>query len=228
MPPDETSRDFIVPPCTGAIGIHYQDSELLVIDKPSGLLSVPGRHPANQDSAISRLQEAQPEAKIVHRLDMATSGLMLIALNKDSHRALSQQFERREVDKEYIADVFGRVNADAGSIDLPLICDWPRRPLQKVCFDHGKPAQTHFRTLHRSASYSRLLLTPHTGRSHQLRVHCAALGHPILGCDFYAHPPAQHASSRLRLHASRLTFTHPTHGKVISISSPPPFANAAF
>lgn len=217
------ASEFIVPPCREELRLIYEDEHLLAVDKPAGLLSVPGRHPANRDCLITRLQQDFPSARIVHRLDMATSGLMLIALNPDSHRALGRLFEQRRVSKQYHAVVAGRVAAHQGIIDLPLACDWPRRPRQHIHFGHGKAAQTHYRRLEADAQQSRLLLSPHTGRSHQLRVHCASLGHPILGCEFYADEAARAAAPRLLLHASALELPHPATGEMLSLSSPAPF-----
>lgn len=218
------ATEFIVPACNESHRILYEDDDLLAVSKPAGLLSVPGRHPANRDSLISRIQQQYPDALIVHRLDMATSGLMLIARNKDSHRRLSQQFERRQISKQYHAVVSGCVAPAQGMIDLPLACDWPRRPRQHINFAHGKSAQTLYECLRRNDSQSTLLLSPITGRSHQLRVHCASIGHPILGCEFYAHEKARQASARLLLHASALYLHHPSSGKAIQFNCPPPFA----
>ncbi|WP_019531698.1 pseudouridine synthase [Dasania marina] len=220
-----TGSDFIAPPCTEDIQILWQDETCLLVNKPAGLLSVPGRHPANQDCLISRLQQQYPSAKIVHRLDMDTSGIMVVALNADSHRQLSLQFEKRKTEKSYIAVVFGMVAQDKGSIELPLMTDWPNRPLQKVDHQQGKAALTHYQVLNRNPEQnsSRLLLTPITGRSHQLRIHLAEIGHPILGCDFYAHEQARAMSPRLLLHAETLHFHHPLTGELIQGHSPCPF-----
>lgn len=217
------TREFIVPHCPEPVEILWRDESFLAVNKPAGLLSVPGRHPDNRDSLISRLQIDFPEARIVHRLDMATSGLMVVALGKDSHRQLSKLFERRQIDKQYHAVVAGCVSGDHGLIDLPLACDWPRRPRQHINFEHGKSAQTFYRCLYRSAEHSSLLLSPHTGRSHQLRVHCASLGHPILGCEFYADEAARRGASRLLLHASALQLEHPLSGELMRFDCPPPF-----
>lgn len=233
------SNDFIVPFCSSPVRILYADHQLLFVDKPSGLLSVPGKHPDNKDCLISRIQLGEnlahdgsddkqsgyPEARIVHRLDMDTSGVMVIALNADCHRALSRQFEQRQTKKHYHAAVYGVVEDDDGRIELPIIGDWPNRPLQKVCTDTGKPALTHYQVLsrNRTNNSSQLLLKPVTGRSHQLRIHLAAIGHPILGCSFYAHPQALAGSARLLLHASLLTLSHPLSGEAITITSPAPF-----
>ncbi|MBD2859587.1 RluA family pseudouridine synthase [Spongiibacter sp. KMU-158] len=219
------NSEFIVPLCSEEIAIHYQDDALMVVDKPAGLLSVPGRHPQNKDCLISRLQADKPEARIVHRLDMATSGLMIIALSAESHRQLSRQFEQRKIGKRYLAKVDGKVEAESGFIDLPLACDWPNRPKQHINFDWGKSAQTHYRRIAFNDTDSVLELEPITGRSHQLRVHCASIGHPILGCEFYATDAARSASPRLLLHASQLNFRHPQSNEIMDFASPAPFLN---
>lgn len=214
-----------VPPCQETVSVLYQDDALLIIDKPSGLLSVPGRHPDNRDCVISRLQQEFPAARIVHRLDLDTSGLMVIALEADIHRALNALFEQRQVEKSYTAVVAGVVEQDKGSVALPLICDWPNRPRQKVDHEQGKPALTHYRVVERDTTRERSLLEfrPVTGRSHQLRVHAAEMGHPILGCCFYAPESVRDASERLLLHASALSFRHPASGEVLAITSDAPF-----
>lgn len=190
--------------------ILYQDEHIMVVNKPSGLLSVPGRAPENKDSLMTRIQADHPAAESVHRLDMATSGVIVVALNKAAERELKRQFREREPKKSYIARVWGHMAHDEGLVDLPLICDWPNRPLQKVCFDTGKAAQTEYLVLSRDADGStRVKLTPITGRSHQLRVHMLALGHPILGDGFYAPPEAKAMAPRLQLHAQELRITHP-------------------
>lgn len=192
------------------MNIIYQDQHIIVVNKPSGLLSVPGRAPENHDSVLARVQTEFPAAQSVHRLDMATSGVMVVALTKAAERELKRQFREREPEKCYIARVWGHIELDEGLVDLPLICDWPNRPLQKVCFTTGKAAQTHYQVLSRDANGStRVKLTPITGRSHQLRVHMLALGHPILGDGFYAHPEAKAMAERLQLHAQELRITHP-------------------
>ncbi|KEY57596.1 bifunctional tRNA pseudouridine(32) synthase/23S rRNA pseudouridine(746) synthase RluA [Serratia sp. DD3] len=192
------------------MNIIYQDQHIIVVNKPSGLLSVPGRAPENHDSVLARVQAEFPAAQSVHRLDMATSGVIVVALTKAAERELKRQFREREPEKCYIAWVWGHIELDEGLVDLPLICDWPNRPLQKVCFTTGKAAQTHYQVLSRDADGStRVKLTPITGRSHQLRVHMLALGHPILGDGFYAHPEAKSMAERLQLHAQELRITHP-------------------
>ncbi|USD64970.1 bifunctional tRNA pseudouridine(32) synthase/23S rRNA pseudouridine(746) synthase RluA [Vibrio sp. SCSIO 43136] len=198
------------PPTDPWLDISYQDDAIMVINKPSGLLSVPGRAPEHHDSVWSRVKAEYPEAEVVHRLDMSTSGLMLIAKTKQAERSLKKQFQYRLTHKVYYARVWGRVEQDSGEIDLPLICDWPNRPLQKVCYEHGKTAQTRYEVIEREANTTLVRLLPITGRSHQLRVHMLAIGHPIIGDGFYAHSEAKALSPRLQLHAAELTFYHPS------------------
>ncbi len=211
-----------VPPEAQLIVVHA-DASLIVIDKPAGLLSVPGRGADKADCALTRLQAAFPDALTVHRLDMATSGLLLFARNKETQRALSGQFARGEIEKRYVADVWGAPQPASGIISLPLITDWPRRPLQKVDWETGKPSVTRYETSSISGSTARILLTPLTGRSHQLRVHLAAIGHPILGDEFYAHPDAEAARARLTLHAASLSLLHPATGAWVTFGSACPF-----
>lgn len=203
--------------------VIYRDNYLLVVEKPAGLLSVPGKNP-QLDNLIDLLKVDFPNAKIVHRLDMATSGLMVLALDADTHRQLSKQFEQRKVSKTYIAIVDGILTDDENLIDLPLICDWPNRPRQKIDYETGKPAQTRYKVLSRDTekNQTRVALHPITGRSHQLRVHLAAIGHAILGCEFYADEKTRLISPRLLLHASELTFSHPdTHLPMTFLSEAP-------
>lgn len=214
--------DFGPAPPPGLRLVHA-DAALLILDKPSGLLSVPAKPPGPSDCLEARVRAAFPEALLVHRLDGDTSGLMVFARTRLAQRHLGWQFERRQVEKTYVARVQGRVAAEAGRIDLPLICDWPNRPLQMVCHMRGKPAVTEWRVLAREAEATRLELTPLTGRSHQLRVHLKALGHPILGDRFYAPPEAIAAAPRLQLHAARLAFRHPEGGAWIAFTEPSPF-----
>lgn len=208
--------------------IHADDS-LLVAVKPAGLPAVPGRPASLQDCMVSRLALRWPGVRVVHRLDMATSGLMVFALDAATQVALSRAFERREVVKRYEAWVGGPwPHGSEGSIDFPLAPDWPRRPRQKVCADSGRPALTHWRTFAGGEPpcqhATRLLLLPITGRTHQLRVHLAALGHPIVGDTLYAQDEAlPGAGSRLMLHASGLEFTHPASGEALHFADPPPF-----
>ena len=217
------SNPYIVKPCTEDVEILFTDDDLLLVNKPAGLLSVPGRHPANKDCLVTRVQRQYADARIVHRLDMDTSGIMVLALNADSHRALSRLFAERKIIKEYEANVYGTVIDDHRLIDLPLLCDWPNRPRQKVDFHHGKNAQTWVERVsqHRDG-WTRVLLKPVTGRSHQLRVHLAEIGHPILGCEFYAHQRAVSMADRLQLHATKLEFCHPNSGEtMLGISNCP-------
>lgn len=198
------------PPPDCGLDILYADEALLVVDKPAGLLSVPGRGADKADCLISRLQAEFADALAVHRLDMSTSGLLLVARGAAMHSALSRLFRERQVDKRYLAEVEGCLAADAGEIDLPLICDWPNRPRQIVDFVNGKHSLTRFRTISRDPAgrSSRVELEPVTGRSHQLRVHLASLGHPIFGDELYGSGSFE-SGERLRLHATDLRFTHP-------------------
>lgn len=204
---------------------------LIVIDKPHGLPAVPGRANGLQDCVASRIQAVHGDALVVHRLDMATSGLMLMARGAAMQRALAAAFERRVVEKRYLAVVAGLVDAAAGSgwqeVDLPLAADWPARPRQKVDRDQGKPSLTRYRVLERhaqgDASWTRVELHPLTGRTHQLRVHMAALGHPILGDTLYAPAEVRSRSPRLLLHASALALDEPVSGRPLRFESEPPF-----
>lgn len=202
--------------------LHLDDA-LLVVDKPAGLPSVPGRAPGLLDCMASRVQALVPDALVVHRLDMATSGLLVFARHKAVQRALSHAFAQREVSKGYVAVVAGELAHDRGEIDLPLIADWPNRPLQKVDREAGKPSLTQYRVLSRHNGHTRVALSPLTGRSHQLRVHLQALGHPILGDTLYAPPEVVALSPRLLLHASALAFRHPVTGEAMRFESPVPF-----
>lgn len=205
------------------IRLHFTDEHLIVAEKPPGLLSVPGRGLDKQDCVVARVRELYPDALTVHRLDQATSGLIVLARGPDAHRTLSKAFAGREVTKRYIAVVVGEVIDDQGEIDLPLIADWPNRPRQMVDHVLGKPSLTRWRVLSRDASTTRLELEPVTGRSHQLRVHLMAIGHPILGDAFYAPPDVLAQSPRLLLHASALSLPHPVRGDIMSFQSPPEF-----
>ncbi len=207
--------------------VHVDDS-LLVLDKPAGLLAVPGRGPGKADCLAARAQAHYSDALVVHRLDMDTSGLMAMARGVAAQRALSRAFAMRAVCKRYLAVVAGRIEPPAeewGSIDLPLICDWPNRPRQIVDHAIGKPSLTRWRVLEHDASHdaTRVELEPVTGRSHQLRVHLAALGHPILGDALYAPPVQQARAPRLLLHAWRLTFAHPVTGETLEFERAAPF-----
>lgn len=209
----------------------FVDDALLVLDKPSGLLAVPGRGADKQDALSIRVQALFADALIVHRLDMATSGLMLMARGSQAQRSLSKAFADHEIHKRYEAVVDGRLRppADApdgwGVIDLPIIVDWPRRPLRIIDAGRGKPSITHWRVLaYDAASHTtRVALAPITGRSHQLRVHLQALGHSIVGDTLYASAPVQAKASRLLLHACALTLAHPVTGETLAFESPAPF-----
>lgn len=207
------------PPATAPRYLHI-DERLLVVSKASGLLSVPGRGEHLADCLVARVDRDYPGARIVHRLDMATSGLLVLARDADTHRALSRLFETRVVGKRYEAVVAGELAADLGEVELPLICDWPRRPLQKVDFRDGKPALTRFRVLARTPGRTRVALEPHTGRSHQLRLHMRALGHPILGDELYGEAAS---APRLLLHATTLEFVHPFTGERLHCHEDAPF-----
>ena len=203
----------------------HADAALLVLDKPAGLLSVPGRGADKQDCLSARVQQQFADALIVHRLDMATSGLMLMACGAAMQRQLSQAFASRLVHKRYIAVVAGLVLADIAEIDLPLLTDWPNRPLQRVDHGHGKASLTRYRVLSRdhAASTTRIELEPVTGRSHQLRVHLREIGHPILGDALYAPPHVHAQAARLLLHASWLSFAHPVTGAILQFQTVAPF-----
>ncbi|WP_227285852.1 MULTISPECIES: RluA family pseudouridine synthase [Paracoccaceae] len=209
------------PPDT-PLTILHEDHELILVDKPSGLLSVPGKGDHLADCLLSRIQAAFPEALLVHRLDMDTSGVMVFARSPHAQRHLGLQFEKRHVKKVYIARVWGHVAEKEGHIDLPLIVDWPNRPLQHVNHETGKPAQTDWRVVRHEETSTRIRLYPKTGRSHQLRVHMKEIGHPILGDPFYASGPARDFP-RLMLHAESLKLRHPDGGKGMSFRATAPF-----
>lgn len=224
----QTSHDgsnFIAPPCQGTIEILYQDDAILLIQKPTGLLSLLGKNPANLDSVHYRLVQDFPNALMIHRLDLGTSGIMVLALNKTENAHLCQQFTNRTVTKSYTALLSGRLPELEGTIDIPIIKDKTNFPYQKVCYETGKPALSTYRVLDYSAEtdVSRVLFKPLTGRTHQLRIHSQAIGHSILGCDLYASKAIHVLSDRLMLHASSLTFDHPVTAKRITADSPCPF-----
>ena len=218
-------KPYIVPTCDKEIDILYQDDDLLLINKPDGLLSVPGRHPLNKDSVNTRLLKLFPEMGMAHRLDLDTSGMMIIPLNKPTLAHINQQFQDRKVSKTYTAILFGLVEKDEGKIDLPLIFDWPNRPMQKVCQDSGKGALTYYKVIQRNpeSNTTKVLFTPITGRSHQLRIHSREMGHPIIGCDMYATREAYEMGERLMLHATEIAFTHPTSDETINRICEPDF-----
>jgi len=213
------SSDYTPP--SDPLDIIHADHELIVVNKPSGLLSVPGKGAHLADCLIARVQEAFPTALLVHRLDRDTSGVMIFAATPHAQRHLGLQFEKRQTKKAYIARLRGRLEPKEGTVDLPLIVDWPNRPLQMVCHETGKPAQTDWKVLRATDAESRVRLFPKTGRSHQLRVHMLALGHPILGDPFYSDNPA--AYPRLMLHAEDLRLRHPDGGKGMRFFAKAPF-----
>jgi len=216
--------DFIYqPPKSPFLEIIYQDDDLVVLNKPSGLLTVPGRLAEHKDCLENRVKSVLPSATIVHRLDMATSGILLMALNKKAHVDISRQFEKRQTEKRYLARVFGRLTQQSGSINEPLICDWPNRPKQKIDYDNGKKSLTHYTVVKYEKDHTVVELTPVTGRSHQLRVHMLSIGHPILGDRLYAHTEALSQSVRLQLHAQFLKISHPVSKEVLSFKSNCPF-----
>ena len=213
------------PAAAAPLPLVYADDTLLVLDKPAGLLCVPGRGADKQDSLSARVQAVYPDALVVHRLDMATSGLVAMARNPAAQRTLGDAFAARQVHKRYEALVQGSIappEQEWGLIDLPLIVDWPNRPRSKVDWEIGKPSTTRWQVLESLPDAARVALEPITGRSHQLRVHLLALGHPILGDALYQGAAAA-AFPRLMLHACRLALPHPTHGKLLQFHSPAPF-----
>ncbi len=213
------------PPQSPWLDLLYSDEHILVANKPSELLSVPGRDPAHHDSLLSRIRAQHPEAAVVHRLDLPTSGLMVVALTMEAQRDLMCQFRERQVGKRYVAVVAGLLSKSQGLIDLPLICDWPNRPRQIVDWERGKPSQTRWQRVSTDVAQgtSRVALEPITGRSHQLRVHLAAIGHPILGDRFYAPGHWQQRAHRLLLHAEWLSFSHPIRREALEFSAVPAF-----
>ncbi|WP_209504950.1 MULTISPECIES: RluA family pseudouridine synthase [unclassified Ruegeria] len=209
------------PPQT-ALDVLHEDAQLIVVNKPPGLLSVPGRGDHLADCLLTRVQAAFPQVLLVHRLDRDTSGVMVFAQTPHAQRHLSMQFEKRQTRKTYIARVWGRMEPKTGTVDLPLIVDWPNRPRQMVCHDTGKPAVTDWRVVKHEGETSRLRLFPKTGRSHQLRVHMQALGHPILGDPFYATGAAREFP-RLMLHSEELRLKHPEGGHSMKFRAQPDF-----
>ncbi|EOV2735392.1 TPA: RluA family pseudouridine synthase [Enterobacter cloacae] len=221
---------FIAPPCHDDIEILWQDEHLLLINKPSGLLSLSGKNPQNLDSVHYRLVQNFPGCTLVHRLDFGTSGLMVIARNKPINAALCQQFSQRSVEKVYSALLCGHLDNDGGVIDAPIAKDPALFPLMSICAVNGKPARSRYRVverLHQNAAMplTRVELTPETGRTHQLRIHCQLLGHPILGCDLYGGRawPGSGTTPRLMLHASQLNFIHPVSGEPVNAHHTAPF-----
>lgn len=212
-------------PVPDGIELLHVDDALVVVRKPAGLLSVPGRGVERADCVAARVQRLLPDALIVHRLDMATSGLLLMGRGAEAQRRLSAAFAERRVAKRYTAVVAGQIASEEGQVALPLLCDWPNRPRQKVDPIHGKPALTRWRVLARQPAEdtTRLDLEPVTGRSHQLRVHLLAIGHPIVGDELYAPPSWQRAAPRLLLHATHVALQHPLRDETLEFSDPSPF-----
>jgi len=214
--------DATYSPPQDPLAVLHEDAEVLLVDKPSGLLSVPGKGPELADCLLTRVQAAFPDALLVHRLDRDTSGVMIFALTPHAQRHLGLQFEKRMTRKTYVARIWGVPSEKEGTVDLPLIVDWPNRPRQMVCHATGKPAQTDWKVIRDDGDTARMRLMPRTGRSHQLRVHMLALGHPILGDPFYAEGPARDFP-RLMLHSEELRFKHPQGGRSMKIRAKAPF-----
>ncbi|MBR2656204.1 MAG: RNA pseudouridine synthase [Loktanella sp.] len=202
--------------------ILHSDHQVVLVDKPSGLLSVPGKGEDLADCLIARLQRVFPDALLVHRLDRDTSGVMIFAMTPHAQRHLGLQFEKRQTKKTYVARVWGEMADKSGTVDLPLIVDWPNRPLQMVDHENGRKAVTDWRVVRKGGGETRVRLMPQTGRSHQLRVHMLALGHPILGDPFYATGQARDYP-RLMLHSETLQFRHPDGGQGMRITAKCPF-----
>ena len=204
------------------LDIIYEDAEFVIVNKPSGLLSVPGKGTHLSDCLLERLKLIFPDVLLIHRLDRDTSGLIIFALTKFSQRHISLQFEKRQIKKTYVADVWGKVGEKRGVINLPLIVDWPNRPIQHVDHEIGKEAITEWKVQRYNKVSTRVKLSPKTGRSHQLRVHMKEIGHPILGDPFYATGKAADFP-RLMLHADSLRFNHPNGGKGVQFKVVCPF-----
>jgi tRNA pseudouridine32 synthase/23S rRNA pseudouridine746 synthase len=218
MPPFQSEYN----PPNDPIEVVYEDAHVVAVNKPTGLLSVPGKGDHLSDCMLSRVMLAFPDALLVHRLDRDTSGVMVFALTPHAQRSMSMQFEARSTKKTYVACVAGAVDESEGEIDLPLIVDWPNRPKQMVCHETGKPAVTEFKRMSVTEWQSRLRLFPKTGRSHQLRVHCLAIGHPILGDPLYS-PETVADFPRLLLHSEELRINHPESGKGLRFRAKCPF-----
>lgn len=214
--------DFAYDPPDTPLDILYEDASILVVNKPAGLLTVPGKLEGRQDCLITRLQAARWDALTVHRLDCDTSGVIIFARTKQAQGFLGQEFEQRRAQKTYVARLKGRLEPDTGTVDLPLGSDWEYRPRQKVDHQKGRPAVTDWQVISRTDTETRVRLTPHTGRSHQLRVHMLALGHPILGDQIYA-PETLADHPRLMLHAETLSLHHPATKDRVSFTAPAPF-----
>ncbi len=211
------------PPTDPWLEIVHEDDDIVVFNKPSGLLSVPGKDPAFKDSLQTRALERFPGAGTIHRLDKDTSGIIVMAKHKAAHGHIGKQFEYRQTSKFYVARVFGHMAEDTGLVDLPLATDWENKPRQEVNHERGRPSQTRWEVIGREANATRVKLIPITGRTHQLRVHMREIGHPILGDEFYATGDALEAADRLQLHATELGFRHPDGGTPVVFRSEPDF-----
>jgi tRNA pseudouridine32 synthase/23S rRNA pseudouridine746 synthase len=222
LDPVPTSYDYR-PPLEPYLSVVHVDDDILVVDKPSGLLSVAGKAPELADCLAARAAAAYPGARIVHRLDKDTSGVMVLGLSKRAISGLGIQFEKRQTQKAYVARIWGETAEDFGRVDLPLAVDWENKPRQRVDLEAGRPAQTDWRVIGREPGVTRVALVPRTGRTHQLRIHMLAIGHPILGDAFYATGAAKTAADRLQLHAERLSFVHPGDGRMRDFYVPAPF-----
>jgi tRNA pseudouridine32 synthase / 23S rRNA pseudouridine746 synthase len=219
---EQATPGFVYAPPRVPLQVLHADESILVVDKPAGLLSVPGRGEDRADCLIARLRAVYPDVLLVHRLDLDTSGVMVFARTKPAQAALGRQFEARTTRKVYVARLAGELAEPTGRVDLPLTVDWPNRPRQHVNHETGRPAQTDWRVVKAGGGETRVRLLPVTGRSHQLRVHMAELGHPILGDPLYASGAAQD-HPRLMLHAESLRFRHPDTGVMLSFTAPCPF-----
>lgn len=216
-------RPFRYAPPDTPLHVVHRDDHILILSKPSGLLTVPGKPAAHADCLERRAREHFPTATIVHRLDMDTSGVLVMALTPEVHRHLGLQFERRKTEKSYTARVWGKISAPCGQVSAPLICDWPNRPKQMVDVERGRAAETNWEVIAYEDGVTRVRLRPVTGRSHQLRVHMLTLSHPILGDNLYAHRDAHVAADRLQLHSTSLTLHHPKDGARMTFTDPCPF-----
>ena len=222
---DAIIDNFVAPRCLEKIEILYEDEYLLAINKPSGLLSLSGKNPLNKDSVHHRLAQQFPEIRLTHRLDLGTSGIMLLAKDKTTNAKLTQQFQARTVIKRYVSILSGELLSNDGVIDLPIAKDDKLFPRLKICQQTGKPAQSQYSVIERfkKPNRTKVIFTPLTGRTHQLRLHSQALGHPILGCDLYGTPETLAMSKRLMLHALDISFEHPYTQQPMTLTSSSPF-----
>ena len=211
------------PPTSPWLSVIHRDADILVLDKPSGLLSVPGKPEAHSDCLQQRARKFYRGAMTIHRLDKDTSGVIVMGMTRKAHANISMQFEKRETTKTYIARVWGDVEGEEGDVDLPIGSDWDNRPKQMIDYENGRPAQTHWKVIAREENVTLLRLTPTTGRSHQLRVHMLSLGYPILGDEFYGPAESRNAATRLQLHAETLTLLHPGTGRLCTFTATCPF-----